>query len=853
VYFECGAKVDVVDVQGLVLSPGFPYNYSSGTHCVWQFFVPVGHQLTMEMLDFDVFESSSSPGSSLTTSASTLEEGEENPGSSVGLLFSKVNLATGQNVPKEPRHSEEVKQVVVQEESNKMEMAKVSNSAKRPNESPSAMPPPSQLLSAPQPPGDKAQNSVSPLSSRTASEPKARSASVLLTTPTAMGRDDAVSPDTQQSVMDACPHDVLYISDLVAFSARFCGSNRPSSNQLVFGSELEMVEVIMELITTTHWGRGFALLFRYHNLTQVAATGGQRSLAPSGGAVDVLLAVVSGAAFFAMALASILCMILRGRVPGLPTDQRPRSWPADRSEATLLACRLIRGHAPGLPTDQRPRSWPAVRSEAVFLACRPIRGRVPGLPNVQRPRSWPADRSEAAFLTCRPIRGRVPDLPTDQRPRGHPQAQLAQLGPLFTGGFWEADARSCGGLPLRRPKLCAKGSNTTSSINSEVPEGAPNPGADGSELQLVAANHAEQKLVPEQDNPVSQPHTGSVSGGCDVSQNAELQCSDGLTELELGTDEVFVISPGPNSAGPAFSPHTQHERFLRHSDTGPCRPSDWPTPDSSALSTVSRGGHVGSAVSARPRAWSVRTFHDFLPPLPQLHKKWCSWNSTSPFTKLVDSGSPSSPSDGRDDVRTKVLSDGHLQDRGTSCKSESSMSTASYPLSHSAQRQRRLNSTSNLRRARFNAPCFGLLSTSPESSKPQGGANGTTTASHQLPEPSSTLSGQQQKTGEAAAGDSSMSYGVRSHPSEDDHVSVPVFAISEEDDRQPLVSAEDLVRPSMVNGQSYESPNRPLGSAHSATPLTTEETKMAVLKNSKIQLPSLSQATLQCSSVGKDM
>ncbi|XP_037387461.1 uncharacterized protein si:dkey-112e17.1 [Pygocentrus nattereri] len=720
VYFECGAKVDVMDVQGLVLSPGFPYNYSSGTHCVWQFFVPVGHQLIMEMFDFDVFESNGSPARSPTMSASTPEEEEETLSSNVGVLLSKINLANNQNVAKEnqrPMQNAEVKQVVVQVESNKMEMAKVSNSAKRSNESPSATPPdppPSQLLSGPQPPGNKAQNSVSPQSSRSSNEPKDKVAGLLLTTPPAIGTEDGMSPETQQPVMDACPHDVLYISDLISFSSRFCGSNRPSSNQLVFGSDVEMVEVIMELITTTHWGRGFALLFRYHNHTQVAATGGQRSLARSGGTVDVLLAVVSGAAFFAMALASVLCMILR-------------------------------------------------------------------------------------------------------------------------------------------PKLCAKGSNSTSSINSEVPEGAPNSSADGSELQLVAANHAEPQLVPEKDNSLSPPHPGSVSG-CDVSQNAELQCSDGLTELELGTDEVFVISSGPNTAGPPFSPHTQRERFLRHSDTGPAQPSDWPTPDSSALSTSSRGGHVGSVVSARPRAWSVRTFHDFLPPLPQLHKKWCSWNSTSPFTKLVDSGSPSSPSDGRDDVTTKVLSDGHLQDRGTSCKSESSMSTASYPMSHSAHRQRRLNSTSNLRRARFNAPCFGLFSTSPESSKLQGGSNGSAAASHQLPEPSGAPSGQQQqKLGDTAAGDSSMSYSVRSHPSENDHVSVPVFAISEEDDRQPLVLAEDLARPSMVNGQGYESPKKPFGSTHSAPPLTTEESKLAILKNNKIQLPSLSQATVQCSLMGKDM
>lgn len=79
-----------------------------------------------------------------------------------------------------------------------------------------------------------------------------------------------------------------------------------------------------------------------------------------------------------------------------------------------------------------------------------------------------------------------------------------------------------------------------------------------------------------------------------------------------------------------FCVSQQRERFLRHSDTGPV--GEWPSPDS----TISPSGSTREG-SNRPRAWSVRTFQDLLPPLPQLHKKWCSWNSSSPFTKLVDS------------------------------------------------------------------------------------------------------------------------------------------------------------------------------------------------------------------------
>lgn len=81
----------------------------------------------------------------------------------------------------------------------------------------------------------------------------------------------------------------------------------------------------------------------------------------------------------------------------------------------------------------------------------------------------------------------------------------------------------------------------------------------------------------------------------------------------------------------------QRERFLRHSDTGPGPSCDWPSADLNTSPTGASSLKESSSAGSRPRAWSVRTFQDFLPPLPQLHKKWCSWNSTSPFTKLVDS------------------------------------------------------------------------------------------------------------------------------------------------------------------------------------------------------------------------
>lgn len=324
-YFDCGAKVDVVDVQGLILSPGFPYNYSSGTHCVWLFIVPVDYQLILDILDFDVFESHDSAVQYSSVSNFEEEEGDEEitftPGSLVGDETSSVAkdpvFQSGGDVAKTQQSSEvEVNQVVVQEQSTKMEIAKVSNSAKRSADASSSLssPPPSSSLLLPGavPPENKAHNSASSSHLRGNLNPSSNPSTVMEeTTPASPHPTDtpAVSPETQQSVLDACPHDVLYISDLITFSSRFCGSNRPPSSQLVFGSSQEMVEVIMELITTTHWGRGFALLFHYHNLTEPG--GDRRASTPKASKVDSLLAAVSGAGFFAMILTSALCIIFR--------------------------------------------------------------------------------------------------------------------------------------------------------------------------------------------------------------------------------------------------------------------------------------------------------------------------------------------------------------------------------------------------------------------------------------------------------------------------------------------------------------------------------------------------------------
>lgn len=139
----------------------------------------------------------------------------------------------------------------------------------------------------------------------------------------------------------------------------------------------------------------------------------------------------------------------------------------------------------------------------------------------------------------------------------------------------------------------------------------------------------------------------------------------------------------------------------------------------------------------------------------------------------------------------KVFSDVHLEGKAdTSTASDSSISNASYPLTQPAQRQRRLNSTSNLRRSRFTGPCFGLLSATADLAKASGSSSSSEPVSRASSSPQCQI-----ESGHAGK--------LRDFPGEGDHISVPVFAISEEEDRQPLVPAEHLEQTSasaLLNG-----------------------------------------------------
>lgn len=149
----------------------------------------------------------------------------------------------------------------------------------------------------------------------------------------------------------------------------------------------------------------------------------------------------------------------------------------------------------------------------------------------------------------------------------------------------------------------------------------------------------------------------------------------------------------------------------------------------------------------------------------------------------------------REGDNRKVFSDVHLEAKAdNSTISESSISNASFPLTQSAQRQRRLNSISNLRRSRFTGPCFGLLSGTADQKASAVAHVEVTDPSD--PRPCSSSSAQCQL-------ESSQAGKRRDLAAEGDHISVPVFAISEEEDRQPLVPSEQLSHTSasaMLNG-----------------------------------------------------
>ncbi|XP_071672230.1 uncharacterized protein [Patagioenas fasciata] len=699
VYYSCGAVVESME-RGLILSPGFPNYYYPGTHCVWQFFIPMRTHLILEIFDFDIFESSSeTPTTWDVFSAPTKAGNKEMPSLEENLDFalrttkpslqtrmSKVaqNLSsTGDQSKDIAAHPEELPGAASKKDQAKQE----ENQSKQMKESKAITKAQPELPFPVAGSATMRRQNTSGLETEKDLEDK-----ISLAYLAASEREEvpveswplptSVLPletsSSPQSAVDICPHDVLYVSDLITFSSRFCGPNSPLNKTMVFGSSLEMVEVIMELITTTDRGRGFAMLFEYKNITDPSAVDAVRQETKEN---MMMLAIVTGIVVFALAFLSTLC----------------------------IACRRDRNMLPSLRQHSgltRTFSW-------LFLL------RYSYLISLQR--TCPKRSSSNAF--------------SDQE-----------------NGI-QNSAVDINELQLVVPSR--ENENNNHSVSQE---------------QAVASCRGSTGLSPQDTDPDAPSSTSAVT-------------------TETGSDEVFIISAGPGASGLSFTTYRVQDKNLKRSVTSPASVSDWLTssPTAAGAGAVEKGNVQLENPYPRQRTWSARTFHDLLAPVPQLQKKWCSWTTNSPFTKLADNSSFATAARSQDVPTRKVISATELEGAAEPVCSDSSASNASYPLTLSAQRQRKL-SARNLKKSRFGNPYFGFFASSPDSkhvksldpSRHLGAASPVNSQSPQNPlEPSNPLkvnlvNGSKAK--ELTA-----------------ETNKPVFVISEEgDDQQPLVLAEHL-------------------------------------------------------------
>lgn len=318
--------------RGLILSPGFPNNYYPGTHCVWQFFIPMRTHLILEIFDFDIFESSSetpttwdvfsAPAKTGNKDMPSLEENLEfalhTTKPSLQTRMSKVaqNLSsTGDQskdiaghldeLPGAASKKDQAKQASEENQSKQMKESKAITKAQPELPFPVAG---SATMRRQNTSGLETEEDLEEeilLAHLDASEREEVTVEGWTLPTTVLPMEISSSP---QSAVDICPHDVLYVSDLITFSSRFCGPNSPLNKTMVFGSSLEMVEVIMELITTTDRGRGFAMLFEYKNITGSSAVDAVRQETKEN---MMMLAIITGIIFFALALLSTLYIACR--------------------------------------------------------------------------------------------------------------------------------------------------------------------------------------------------------------------------------------------------------------------------------------------------------------------------------------------------------------------------------------------------------------------------------------------------------------------------------------------------------------------------------------------------------------
>ncbi|XP_010580054.1 PREDICTED: uncharacterized protein LOC104840654 [Haliaeetus leucocephalus] len=664
--------------RGLILSPGFPNNYYAGTHCVWQFFIPMRTHLILEIFDFDIFESSSeTPAPWDGFSAPTKTGNKDMPSLEQNLdlalrttnpplqtWMSKVaqNLSSTRDqskdlashldeLPGTASKKEEAKQASEENQLKQMKEPKVITKA--------------QTEELPFPVAGSATTERQNTSGLETEEDLKEK--ILLAHLAASERDEVtveswtlpttVLPveisSSPQPAVDVCPHDVLYVSDLITFSSRFCGPNSPLNKTLVFGSSLEMVEVIMELITTTDRGRGFAMLFEYKNITEPTTVDAVRQERKEN---MMMLAIITGIVFFALALLSALCVACR-----------------EELRALLQYLRLS--------------------------------------PNV----IW---------------------NDTDQNGIQNSAVDINELQLV---------------VPSRQNE------NNNHSVSRE---------------QAVTSCRGSTERSPQDTDP-------------------DVPSSISAVTTETGSDEVFIISAGPGASGLSFTTYRIQDKNLKRSVTSPASVSDWLTSNHTAAGAdaVEKGNVQLENHCPRQRTWSARTFHDFLAPIPQLQKKWCSWTTNSPFTKLVDNSSFPTAARSQGVPTRKVISATEIEGASGTVYSDSSASNASYPLTLSAQRQRKLSSC-NLKKSRFGNPYFGFLASSPDSkqvrsldpSRHLGAASPVNSQS-----PKNLLESSNPLKINLVNGSKTKELMVETDKNK------PVFVISEEgDDQQPLVLAEHL-------------------------------------------------------------
>ncbi|GAB0196946.1 hypothetical protein GRJ2_002159900 [Grus japonensis] len=318
--------------RGLILSPGFPNNYYPGTHCVWQFFIPMRTHLILEIFDFDIFESSSetpapwddgfsAPAKTGNKDMPSLEENLDfslhttKPSLQTWMSKMAQNLSsTGDRSKDLASHLDELPGTTSKKDEAKQ--------ASEENQSKQMKEPKAITRAQTELPFPVAGSATMRRQNTSGPETEDLNGKILLAHLAASERDEVtveswtlpttVLPmeisSSPQSAVDVCPHDVLYVSDLITFSSRFCGPNSPLNKTMVFGSSLEMVEVIMELITTTDRGRGFAMLFEYKNITEPNTVDAVKQERKEN---MMMLAIITGIVFFALALLSALCIACR--------------------------------------------------------------------------------------------------------------------------------------------------------------------------------------------------------------------------------------------------------------------------------------------------------------------------------------------------------------------------------------------------------------------------------------------------------------------------------------------------------------------------------------------------------------